>query len=90
MGDYFSKKIQESMALTGPRKWECIGKSIYRKEDSYVWKEGRKWYRTNLPVASFRIALVSVGIGPLGIFSESSGPYNTLAEAKKGKKRRRR
>lgn len=82
MTEYFKKVLAACQALTGSRRWECIGKAVYRKEDSYVWREGRKWYRTDLPCFAMRAALASVEIGPLGLFSESYGPFNTLAAAK--------
>ena len=71
--------------LTGPRRWEKVGQSIYRRLDSYVWREGREWFRCDLPPWSMRTALASLCIGPFGIFSRNSGPYSTMAAAKKGK-----
>jgi len=72
--------------LTGPRnRWEKIGTSVYRRGDTYVWREGRKWWRSTLPPFTFRLALRSVGMGPFGIWQQSSGPFRTFTEAKRGR-----
>lgn len=83
MSDYFEKLLESAQAVTGPRKWECIGTSVYRKLDVYVWREGKQWFRGTFPPATFRMCLVSVGLSAGGMFLEKSGPYGTRAEAKK-------
>lgn len=82
--EYFRKILEASLALTGPPHWKRIGKSVYRREDAYVWREARKWYRTDLPCFAMRAALASVALGPLGLFSNSSGPFRTMRAARKG------
>ena len=83
MSDYFKKVLRATQKLTGPNKWERIGKSVYRCRDSYVWKEKEGWYRTDLPPFTMRAALASVAMSPLGMFSKTYGPYPTMKRAKR-------
>lgn len=68
-------------------KWKKVGSSVYMKgdHDSFVWREGREWFRTDLPPFSMRMALGSVGLSPLGVFSDSRGPYKTMRVAQRGR-----
>lgn len=70
--------------LTGGRRWERVGQSVYRKGDVYVWREGRAWWRCVLPPQSFRWALHSVCMSPFGIWQKNSGPFPTMAKARRG------
>lgn len=85
MDAYFKKLIESAQAITGPRKWERIGSSVYRKLDTYVWKDGKTWFKGVFPPATFRMCLVSIGLSSGGMFLRTSGPYRTMAEAQRSR-----
>lgn len=53
--------------------------------DAFVFKEKRGWFRTTLPGFPFVLALSSAALSPLGLFSETCGPFKTMKEARKAK-----
>lgn len=85
VNDHFRKLLVSAQAITGPRKWECIGKSVYRRLDTYVWRDGKGWIRGTFPPATFRMCLVSIGLSAGGMFLKTSGPYRTMTEARRGR-----
>lgn len=86
MNDYFRKLLESAQAITGPRKWERIGTSVYRKLDTYVWRDKKDWFRGTFPPATFRMCLVSIGLSAGGgMFFKTSGPYRTMAEARRAR-----
>jgi len=79
--------------LSGPpNRWECVGTSVYRCRDTWIWKEGREWWRTVLPCETLRLACASIRVSPLGgLFGgDTIGPFKTMREAKKGRRERKK
>jgi len=80
-------------------KWQHVGDSVYalagdlRKVkkgerasvQALIWREGREWHRTDLPPATFQMALASIGLGPGGLFAKTR-TFDTFAAAKRGRK----
>ncbi len=83
--------MNTTQELTGPRnRWGCVGQSIYRKGDTYVWRDERQWFRGELPPMVFRAALASIMINPVtSMFTDITGPYTTMKAAKKSRRRSR-
>jgi hypothetical protein len=75
------------MVYKGWKRLKLQNKKIfaYRKGQTIVYREiDNKWYRMDLPPETFVMALEAAAMSAGGIFTRTSGPFNTMKEAIRG------